>query len=124
MNNKILVTGANGLLGRYILSSFLLHDYEVYALVQSIPRNTNPDIKYIEVDLNSDWSYDDLPSNIDVIIHLPQSSKFREFPNYGMDVFNVNIKSTIKLLDYSTKIKLRHFIYASSEEYIHQELEI
>ena len=51
MNNKILVTGANGLLGRYILSSFLLHDYEVYALVQSIPRNTNPDIKYIEVEL-------------------------------------------------------------------------
>lgn len=112
--NKILITGANGLLGKSA-TEFFSDRAEVFAIVRSVPEHKLPNVNYIAIDLGGNlWGERDLPEDIDVIFHLAQSQKFREFPDEAMDVFNVNIHSTAKLLDYARKADVKKFVYASS----------
>ena len=112
--NTVLVTGALGLLGRYLCPILTRSGYNVYATARrNVPRDTkNGDI--ILVDLSFNNFIEKLPPKIDIIIHLAQSSNFRNFPNQAVDVFNVNIQSTALLLDYATSVGAKKFIYASS----------
>jgi UDP-glucose 4-epimerase len=111
--SKILVTGGNGLLGHQVLQSLKAH-YPVCGLVRAIPTNPINGVEYCTIDLSRKWSTEDLPRSIDTLIHLVQSNKFREFPNEALDVFQVNIESTARLLDYAHRVGARRFIYASS----------
>lgn len=111
--HKILITGANGLLG-YRLCEILAADYDVHALVRRAPQDPLKGATYHEIDLSQNWSTDQLPDNLDTIIHLAQSSHFRDFPDKAQDIFDVNISSTARLLDYAYKTGTKRFIYASS----------
>jgi UDP-glucose 4-epimerase len=108
----ILVTGANGLLGRDLLER--LHGLEVHAVVRCMPRNPVPSVKYHVLDFNGEWSVDQLPNGIKVVIHLAQSALFRDFPDSALHVFKVNVDSTARLLDYAQTIGVEQFVYASS----------
>lgn len=108
---KILITGCNGLIGKSLVEKLKQeNDAELFGL----SRHTNQDLKIVSIDLSKDWSASELPEQMDVIIHLAQSEKFREFPEAVQDVFNVNTASTLKLLDYARKAGVKKFIYASS----------
>lgn len=111
----VLITGANGLLGRHLLQ--LLNgsqQYAVEALVHRQPATPVPGVAYRIVDLSSEWSIDALPPKADAVIHLAQSAHFRDFPNKALDVFSVNVASTARLLDYAYRAEARQFLYASS----------
>lgn len=110
---KILITGANGLLGRHTLER-LRDEYELHALVRTEPLAKIEGVKYHLLDLNTDWNINDLPSNIDVIFHLAQSDLFRDFPEHALDVFNVNVTSTVKLLDYARLAGAKKFVFTST----------
>lgn len=112
-NKSIIVTGANGLLGHEVISN-LKENNQVIALVRSVPKEKHEGVEYISVDLSTDWNIDLLPQKISAVLHLAQSPHFREFPNMALDVFNVNVASTAKLLDYSKSASVEHFIYTSS----------
>jgi len=109
----ILVTGANGLLGKNLIQR-LVATTEVHAMVRVLPEDPVPGARYHAIDLGSEWSTDQLPEKINTIIHLAQSSHFREFPEQALDVFRVNVESTVRLLDYASSIGVKRFIYASS----------
>lgn len=108
----ILVTGANGLLGRDLLERF--QGVEVHAIVRSMPKDPVPKVKYHVLDLNEQWSVEQLPTGVKVIIHLAQSAYFRDFPDSALRIFKVNVDSTARLLDYAKMIGVEQFIYASS----------
>ena len=114
-NGKTLVlTGASGLLGRH-LTKILAVDHQLHALVRRLPSDPVPGINYHEVDLGGDWSSAGLPqTGVDSVIHLAQSSHFREVPEKALDVFNVNVASTAKLLDYAWRAGATQFVHASS----------
>lgn len=109
----MLVTGANGLLGRSTIQT-LSSTYEVHALVHVFPHNPVRGVIYHVADLSAAWDIKDLPSQFDTIIHLAQSPKFRDFPNSALDVFKVNIESTARLLDFAKRIGAKQFVYAST----------
>lgn len=111
--NKLLITGGNGLLGKQLISS-LSEQHDVYAIVRRKPTQQFKCVQYLYIDLSSEWDTSILPNDIDIVIHLAQSSKFRDFPNEAIDIFNVNVKSTALLLDYASKIDVKKFVYASS----------
>ncbi|AGH97796.1 NAD-dependent epimerase/dehydratase family protein [Micavibrio aeruginosavorus] len=111
--SRIVVTGANGLIGRELLLSFC-SEHEIHAVVRKIPDQPVNDVIYHKVDFSDEWDVSDLPSSPDVIYHLAQSENFRDFPNSAMDVFRVNIDSTARLLDYARKSEAARFVYASS----------
>lgn len=113
LKQRVVVTGANGLLGRALISS-LCTSVDVLAVVHFPPDNPISNVSYRVVDLASKWDVNVMPDRADVIIHLAQSAKFRNFPDGSMDVFKVNIESTARLLDYARLAGVSRFIYASS----------
>lgn len=110
----ILITGASGLIGMPTVHR-LSQVHRVYALVRHAaaqPVMTN--VSWLTCDLAQCWDIAGLPKHVDVIIHLAQSRRFREFPEAAMDMFAVNVASTLRLLDYARQAGARQFIYASS----------
>lgn len=110
---KILVTGANGLLGRLVVDK-LSQEHQVTAVVRNRPAEQNNYVNYLVLDLSRDWDTDLLPSDTEVIIHLAQSNNYKNFPESALEVFNVNLSSTIKLLDFGKRVGINRFILAST----------
>ena len=110
MKEKILITGATGLIGSRLVS--LLHLTGKYEVIR-ICRDRNLE-NAIHIDLNGDWSINQLPDRVDSIIHLAQSDDFRSFPEKAGDIFMVNTTSTSKLLDYARRKEVGKFLYAST----------
>lgn len=111
--HSILITGANGLLGHETCTR-LASTHKVHALVHGEPSDPVPGVHYHRIDFAGPWSAEDLPEKVDAVFHLAQSSKFRDFPDSAMDVFDVNIRSTALLLDYAYRQGVKRFVYASS----------
>lgn len=108
---KILITGSNGLIGSELMNVLSQNtEYEI----TGVGRHSSDQHKTLNVDFSKNWSIDQLPEKCDVIIHLAQSEKFRDFPESSQEVFDVNTTSTLKLLEYARKCGAQKFIYASS----------
>ncbi len=110
---KILVTGANGLLGHAVVEK-LSQEHQVTAIVRNLPAEPNDFVNYLEFDLSQEWDTSNLPSDIEVIIHLAQSNNYKNFPESALEVFNVNLSTTIKLLDFGKRVGINRFILAST----------
>lgn len=110
---RILITGANGLLGKHSLQAFAGR-YDVHAIVREMPENPIAGITYHVHDLKTDWSTDGLPSDVHTIFHLAQSELFRDFPAHALDVYHVNVTSTVKLLDFAQRTGVKKFVFAST----------
>jgi UDP-glucose 4-epimerase len=109
---KILITGAAGFIGGYLVER-LTREHEVYALSRSVSA-VQGSAHWIEQNLALPLQRDPLPAAIDVVIHLAQSRHFRKFPAQAVDIFDVNVRSTLELLDYAQQAGAEQFIYASS----------
>lgn len=108
---KILLSGATGLIGGELLPLLQANQYEIITMGR---KSVSPIVEHIYVDFSTNWSVDVLPKNIDIIIHLSQSEYFREFPQKVDNIFQVNTHSTLKLLEYARQTGVKSFIYASS----------
>lgn len=110
---KCLITGASGLIGASLVD-IAVESYDVYALTRRAVDFRDPKIKNIVLDLSNSAVYSSLPDKVDVVVHLAQSSHFREFPNRATEIFGVNVESTVNLLDYARRAGAKNFILASS----------
>ena len=113
---NIVITGATGLLGSYLLP-LLREEYNVWAICLDKPDTDEADpIFWVQYDLSGDLGglRELLPERINALIHLAQSPHFREFPDHAQHVFNVNINTTMHLLDIAQSSGCSHFINASS----------
>lgn len=110
---RVLITGANGLIGRRLLTK-LGAGYERHAVVRKMPDIPVEGVIYHQIDFGGAWAVSSLPETVDVIYHMAQSENFRNFPDGAMDVFKVNVDSTARLLDYAQKCGAARFVYASS----------
>jgi len=109
---KILVTGAAGLIGRHLLASIdAMHDVTA---VTRRPWSEATRAHVIQADLGSPSFIDRLPASIDTVIHLAQSDAYRDFPARAADIFNVNVASTARLLEWARAAGARRFILASA----------
>jgi UDP-glucose 4-epimerase len=109
-----LVTGASGLLGSFVCKRLAQMGVKVTALINSQSCTKYSNILCLPVDLASEDFARKCPTDVDVVIHLAQSSQFRDFPGSALDVFNVNVASTARLLDFAKQVGSQQFIYASS----------
>lgn len=112
---NVLVTGANGLLGRNLVN-ILSVKHTVFAIIRNKSKVNfllNDNVKIIEIDL-LDFSEDILPVNIDAIYYLAQSSHFRDFPNSYNDIFSINVQTPLRFADWGRKNNVKQFFYTSS----------
>lgn len=113
VKKTVVVTGANGLLGRHLVA-LLANNWNVQALVHKIPLELIPGVEYRAIDFSLNWDVGLLPEKADAIVHLAQSAHFRDVPAQALEVFQVNIASTARLLDYAWRTGAERFVYASS----------
>ena len=78
---RLFVTGANGFIGRHLVSS-LSDRYEVFALIRDAGRSRVNEGGYVlDVDLAIPLDRKALPAQIDVVVHLAQANV--SFPDAG-----------------------------------------
>ena len=111
---RILITGATGYIGSRLCR--LLGDScenTIFSLQR--PGHTAQDnITVIEWDLSSSVDEAALPAKIDAIIHLALARDFRRFPEGVEDLFSVNVRTTMELLEYARKAGASRFFMAST----------
>ena len=107
------MTGAGGFLGRHLVAS-LGPRHELVALTRRPPAAELHSLAHwLVTDLRTlDTSA--LPDRVDAVIHLAQSSRYREFPGGAEDVFAVNVASTFALLEYAHTASASAFALAST----------
>jgi UDP-glucose 4-epimerase len=108
---RLLVTGASGLIGHELCRQ-LGSEWKVLALGRAAPDGLN--VEAIPCDLAGPHLMGDMPPGVDTVVHLAQSSHFRQFPDRAPDIFEVNVGSTTRLLDWAWRTGVRRFVYASS----------
>lgn len=108
------MTGAAGFIGSHLLRT-LRERHEVHGLVRSLPNEPWSDgVQWIEHDLKQPVAGSHLPSKLDAVVHLAQSSNYRDFPAQSQDIFDVNVHSTFQLLEYARQAGAGCFVYAST----------
>ncbi len=55
-----------------------------------------------------------LPGKVDAVAHLAQSTRYRDLPEGAEDVFEVNVHSTFRLLEYARRCGAERFVLAST----------
>lgn len=110
---KIIITGASGLLGSYLVPA-LSQDNELHILSRtSVARPEHPAVHHT-FDLSTDASFASLPAKADSLIYLAQSEKYRDFPASASEIFQINTVQMVRLLDYAIKAGIQQFVYAST----------
>ncbi len=110
---KILITGAGGLVASHLIP--VLKDiWEVHTTSHRELPERYSNVTYHSIDFAKPWTTEGLPSRIDAVIHLAQSSRYREFPDQALDIQQVNVDATARLLDYAHNAGAASFIFAST----------
>ena len=115
---KILITGTSGFIGNH-LAKKLSKDKKNKIFAVDKRKSNFGKIKNI-FQLNIDLKIQNFkfPKNIDIVIHLAAYNGTKFFYQKPLEVINDNIITTLNLINYFKKKKLKKFIYAGSPESI------
>ena len=85
MSKKILVTGASGFIASNLISKLLELNYDIVGVDRNPLQNKSLDgkITFIQKDVNN-LTIDDLPLDIDYIIHLSATAGVRKSISPGI----------------------------------------
>jgi nucleoside-diphosphate-sugar epimerase len=113
----LLITGANGYIGARLIDRLISSGTmaTMYCVSRSPLLSSSPNVHPILADLSvAGWTRS-LPSeNVQAVIHLAQSKRYREFPAGAVDMVRVNVDATAELLEWGRKIGIVKFLFASS----------
>ncbi|HEY0148215.1 MAG TPA: NAD(P)-dependent oxidoreductase [Allosphingosinicella sp.] len=109
---RSIVFGAGGLLGAHLVP-VLTEQGPVHAVGRSAVAAASG-VTPLAIDLAKAIDPATLPSEIDSVAYLAQSSRFRDFPEAAGDIFQVNTASLLAMLDFARRAGARNFVYAST----------
>lgn len=102
---SVLVTGSAGLIGRSLVRAWSgSSDWHVLR----VERATGFDLSA------AGWTQALPAGGADVVIHLAQSGRYRDFPEGADDMFRVNLAATLELLEWSRTHRIGRFLFAST----------
>jgi UDP-glucose 4-epimerase len=111
---NILITGINGFIGRH-LGRYLTSKHDVFGVTRSAQQSSPATgVKLLSADLSDPAFIDQLPPDIDCVVHLAQSQQYRNFPEGADDMRRINIDATCHLLDWARKTGVKQFIFSST----------
>ena len=108
--SKVLITGGSGLVGTHLGPS-IKDRFDVVTT-----GRTQPDwsTKHITCDFSMPWESVNLPKRYDMLVHLAQSEHFREFPGKAQELFDINVRTVIQLLEHARRSGVKRVVLASS----------
>jgi dTDP-glucose 4,6-dehydratase len=128
MLKKILITGANGLIGHHLVDHILVNtDWQVYCLYnKSIEKITNSKhysdnkgrVFLYQKDLSKEFTEEEVKSFNDVnfIVNLASESHIEKSIEGPKNFINNNIQIILNVLEFSRKINVEKLIQFSSDE--------
>ena len=116
---KILITGANGFIGYYLVEQLLAKKYSVIATGKGecrLPFTHDLNFQWLTMDFTDPFSIHDVFENIkpDVVVHAGAMSKPDECEMDQMKAYLVNVGGAVQLLINSEELK-SFFIFLSTD---------
>ena len=127
-SKRIVVTGAAGFIGKNLIKELIKRNHQVIGIDSLSPQihGDNPKVKFdglslnnkfkfIKADFNQIDKYKEYLESANVIYHLAAETGTGQSMYMAKHYFDVNVNSTINLLDFLVKSSSKsHFIFASS----------
>ncbi|HEB56301.1 MAG TPA: SDR family oxidoreductase [Gammaproteobacteria bacterium] len=118
-NNRILVTGSNGFVGRRLVSTLLQQDYKVNCAQRNIATNIKKraNCEYYAVgDFSKNPVWDEALDKVDCVVHLAaRVHVMQETETDPLAAFRkANVEASLKLARVAVKKKVRRFVYIST----------
>src|ERR1700754_518520 len=98
---NIVVTGATGFVGRALITR-LAQNHNIWAVARRA-RDWPPNIASIIWDMRQPLEPAHFPAQLDAIIHLAQSRRYRDFPEGTDDLVRINVTAPIELLNWAVR---------------------
>lgn len=115
---KVLVTGAAGLIGSYVVQELLNHQYSVVALDNLSKGNINRipgEVTFYEADItNAETERIFHVERPDYVIHLAAQTSVLASMENPIEDCQANVLGTINILKYSNQFKIKKCVFASS----------
>jgi dTDP-4-dehydrorhamnose reductase len=116
---KVLVTGANGLLGQELINLLLEKEFEVIATSKGPSRlriQTNRGLSYKDLDITDGLASHKTLAEFkpDIIIHAAAMTQVDQCELNKIDCYNINVTATRFLIEAAKEINAR-FIYISTD---------
>ena len=125
-NSSILVTGARGLIGSFLIDTVMYlndkvnlncHVYSLGSTDKGLERFKeyidNSLFTYVIQDVNEVFNLD---YKIDYIVHLASNTHPVQYATYPISTILTNVVGTKNLLEYATECNCKRFLFASSVE--------
>ena len=119
-DKKILMFGASGFIGTYLIDELLSQGCDVTASdISDVGQEyyTNKNVPYIKIDITKKNDFKQLETlSFDVVIHLAacQPANVEEDQYDSRNYIDVNVIGTLNILEYCRKSQIEKIIYASS----------
>jgi len=115
----IIVTGATGFMGTYLVNGLANEGFDVLATGRSKEGESyykNKGIPFVNLDITKQEDFENLPQkNIDAVVHLAALLVERAPKNVTpKDFLTVNTLGTINVLEYCRKNKVKKMLYTTS----------
>ena len=110
---RILLAGATGYLGRFILKELLQRGYQVKTLVRDagkVKADGYPDLEICEAEITDPGSIKGCCDTIDVVISTVGITKQKD----GLSYMDVDFQANTNLLEEARRAGVRKFIYVSA----------
>jgi UDP-glucose 4-epimerase len=109
---KILITGTSGYLGSNLINKLSHKKYNILGIDKKKNLN-NKHVKFLQTDIRKLK----IPKSFypDVIIHVGSLNSEKFYKKNAIGSYNLDINSTLKILEIASAYKVKNLIFASSE---------
>jgi uncharacterized protein YbjT (DUF2867 family) len=112
-HTNVLLAGATGYLGRYLLKALIDNKNQVIAIVRNPNKLQNSNKDYLEIkqaEVTKPETLQDICKGIDTVISTVGITRQKD----GLTYMNVDYQANINLLEEAKKAGVKHFVYVSA----------
>ncbi|CAM1365491.1 conserved protein of unknown function [Tenacibaculum soleae] len=112
-HTNVLLAGATGYLGRYLLKALIDKKNQVIAIVRNPNKLQNSNEDYLEIkqaEVTKPETLQDICKGIDTVISTVGITRQKD----GLTYMNVDYQANINLLEEAKKAGVKHFVYVSA----------
>lgn len=115
---KVLIVGATGLIGLYLVDDLLKAGHEVIATGRNFKNKeyfTKRGVSFLQLDITNIDDFDRLPQEgVDVVVHLAAIMPATMSGYDPKKYIDINVVGTMNVLEYCKKTKVKQILYTES----------